>query len=105
MNETKWETLSQRRKIQRVRVLFKAYSGERAWKAIGDRLQWPNYLSRVDHERKIRNRRQRTDIGKYSFVNRTIRLWNRLPAEILGTLTCKPDAFRKRVRKVINVVN
>ena len=57
-----------------------------SWKAIGDRLQRPNYLSRVDHERKISNRRQRTDIRKYSFVNRTIRLWNRLPAEILGTL-------------------
>jgi hypothetical protein len=55
-------------------------------------------LSRVDHERKIRNRRQRTDIGKYSFVNRTIQLWNRSPAEILGTLPCKPNAFRKRVR-------
>jgi len=86
-------------------VLFKTYSGERAWKAIGDRLQRPNYLSVVDHERKIRNRRQRTDIGKYSLANRTIRLWNRLPAEILGTLPCKPNAFRKRVRKVINVVN
>jgi len=81
------------------------YSGERAWKAIGDRLQRPNYLSRVDHEREIRNRRQRTDIGKYSFANRTIWLWNRLPAEILGTLPCKPNAFRKKVRKVINVVN
>ena len=40
-----------------------------------------------------------------SFVNRTIRLWNQLPAEILRTLPCKPNAFRKRVRKVINVVN
>jgi hypothetical protein len=45
------------------------------------------------------------DIGKYSFVNRTIRLWNRLPAEILGTLPFKPNPFRKRVGKVINVVN
>jgi len=44
------------------------------------------------------------DIGKYSFVNRTIQLWNRLPAEILGTLPCEPNAFRKRVWKVI-VVN
>jgi hypothetical protein len=75
------------------------------WKAIGDSLQRPNYLSRVDQERKIRKRRQRTDIGKYSFVNRTFRLWNRLPAEILGTLPCKPTDFRKRVRKVVNVVN
>jgi hypothetical protein len=58
-----------------------------------------------DHVRKIRSRRQRTDIGKYSFVNRTIRLWNRLPAEILETVPSKPNAFRKRVRKVINVVN
>ena len=40
-------------------------SGERAWKPIGDRLQRPHYLSRVDHERKISSRRQRTDIGKY----------------------------------------
>jgi len=105
MSESNWETLSQSRKIARICALFKAYSGERAWKFIGDRLQWPNYLSRNDHEWKIRNRRQRTDIGKYSFVNRTIRLWNRLPAEILGTLPCKPSAFRKRVRRVINVVN
>ena len=91
--EWNWETLSQRRNISRICALFKAYSGERAWKAIGDRLQRPNYLSRVDNERKIRSRRQRTDIGRYFFVNRTVRLWNRLPAEILGTLPCKPDCF------------
>jgi hypothetical protein len=45
------------------------------------------------------------DIGKYFFVNRTIRLWNWLSAEILGTLPFKPNAFRERIRKVINVVN
>jgi hypothetical protein len=64
-----------------------------------------SYPSRIDHDWKIRNRRQRTDIEKYSFVNRTIRLCYRITAEILGTLPCKPRAFRKRVRKVINVVN
>jgi hypothetical protein len=91
--------------ISHIYAVFKAYSGERAWKATGDRLQRPNYLSRVDHEQNIRNMRQRTDIGIYSYVNRTMRLWNRLPAEISGTLPCKPNAFRKRVRGVINVVN
>jgi hypothetical protein len=105
MSESNWETLSQRKKISRVYALFKAYSGERAWKAIGDRLQGPKYLSRIDHEWKIRNRRQRTNIGKYSFVNRTIRHGNWLPAEILETLPCKPSAFWKRIRRVINVVN
>jgi hypothetical protein len=102
MSESNWETLSQRRKISRICALFKAYSGEREWKVIGDRLQWPNYLSRIDRDCKIRNRKQNADTGKYSFVNKTIRLWNRLPAEILGTLPCKPSAFRKRVRGVIN---
>jgi len=77
----------------------------RAWKAIGDRLQHHNYLNRAYHERKIRNRRQRTDVGIYSFLNRTIRLWNRLLAEILGTIPYKPNAFRKGVRRAIIVVN
>jgi hypothetical protein len=43
-------------------------------------------------------------IGKYSFVNRTIQLWNQLPAEVLGNLSCKPSNFMKKVRKVITRV-
>jgi len=64
--------MAQRRTIARLCGLFKAYSGERAWKAICDRLQRPYCLSRVDRVWKIRDRKQRTDIGKHSFVNRTI---------------------------------
>ena len=67
-----WETLAQRRTIARLCALFKAYCAEWAWKAIGDRLRRAYYLSGVDHFRKIRDRKQRTDIGNYSFVNRTI---------------------------------
>jgi hypothetical protein len=63
------------------------------------RLHRPYYLSRVDHVRKIKHRKQRTDIGKYFFVNRTIKICNRLPAEVLGAFPCKPNTFRKRVRK------
>jgi len=77
------------------------YSDERAWKAVHNRLQRPYYLSRADHVPKIRDRRQRTDIRKYSFVNRTIKNWNQLPAEALGTSPCKPNIFRDRVRKAI----
>jgi hypothetical protein len=44
-----------------------------AWKAISDRLRRAYYLGRVGHVRKIRDKKQRTDIGKYSFVNRTIK--------------------------------
>ena len=39
------------------------------------------------------------DIGKYSFVNRTIQDWNQLPVEVLGTLPCKLKTSKKRVRK------
>jgi hypothetical protein len=104
-NESNWDTLSKCRKISRQDALFKAYSAEWAWKAIVDRLQSPHYLSWVDHEHKIRNRRQGRITGNIPCVNRTICLWNWLPAEILGTLPGKTNAFIKRVRKVINVVN
>ena len=50
---------------------------------------------------KIRDRKQRTVIGKYSFVNKTIKKWNQLPAEALGTFPCKPKIFRDRVRKAV----
>jgi hypothetical protein len=46
-NYSNWETLTQRRQIAFICALFKAYTGERAWKAIGDRLQRPCNLSRV----------------------------------------------------------
>jgi hypothetical protein len=82
-------------------ALFKAYIGERAWKAIGDRLQAPSYLSRVDHNWKIRARKQRTHVGKYSFVNRVIIDWNQLTEGEKGALTGKTCSFNKRVRKVI----
>jgi hypothetical protein len=56
-NDSNWVTLTQHREIARICALFKAYTGELAWKAIGDRLQRPCYLSRVDRDRKIRSRK------------------------------------------------
>jgi len=38
-------------------------------------------MSRDDHDHKTGVRKQRRDASKYSFVNRTIKLWNQLPAE------------------------
>jgi hypothetical protein len=58
-------------------------------------------MSGDEHDRKIRARKQRTDIGKHSFVNRTIELWNQLPAVTLATFPCKSHIFIKMVRRVI----
>jgi hypothetical protein len=101
INKSIWETLEQRRLIARICALFKAYTGRRAWKAIRDRLLKSCYLSRDDHNRKIRTRKQGTDVGKYSFVNRTIRSWNQLPAGLLASFPCKINTFRKRIKNAI----
>jgi len=58
-------------------------------------------MIRVDHVRKIRDRKKGKDINKYSFENRTIKNWNQLPAAVLQTFPCKPKIFRYRVRNAI----
>jgi hypothetical protein len=68
---------------------------------VGDGLLKPCYLSRGDHSWKIRTRKQRTDVGKYSFVNRTIKSLNQLPASLLASFPCKLNTFRKRVKNVV----
>jgi len=99
--DSDWEPLVQRRKIARVCALYKAYTGERAWKAIGDSLQAPWYLRMVDHHWKIRARKQRTDIGKFFVVNRSITDWNQLPEGAIGAPHCKTRIFKTRVRKAV----
>jgi hypothetical protein len=76
INELGWETLVQRRMIAGICALPKAYTGRRVWKAIWDRLLKPCYLSRDNHNRIFKTRKQRPDVGKHSFVNRTIKSWN-----------------------------
>jgi len=67
---------------------------------MGDRLRVPSYLSSVDHYWKIRDRKQITDIGKYSFVNRSITYWNELPEIAIGSSHDKMLIFKTRFRKV-----
>jgi hypothetical protein len=70
-----------------------------ACKVIRDRLRRPCDLSRVDYVWNIGDRKQSTDIRKYSFVSRSMSNWNQLPAEALGAFPCKSKIFRERVRK------
>jgi hypothetical protein len=53
----------------------------------------------VDHVRKSRDRKQRTDIGNYSFANRTIKNWKQIPAEALATFPCKPKVSERELGK------
>ncbi|KAJ4426704.1 hypothetical protein ANN_26502 [Periplaneta americana] len=98
----KWDTLTDRRTRIRLCALFKTYRGEPAWRDIKNRLQPPNYSSRNDHSYKLRERRQRTDTGKFSFLNRTIRNWNALPADLLKALPTTKNAFKNRLKDLTN---
>jgi len=65
-NHTKdsdWETLAQCGTIARLCALFRACCGEWTWEAIRERAYC---LGGADHVRKIRDGKQRTDIGKCS---------------------------------------
>jgi len=101
INVSGWQTLAQRRLRARICANFKAYTGRRAWKAIGNRILETCCLSRDDHNRRIRTRKQRTDVGKYFFVNRSIKRWNQLPAGLLTSFPCKINTFRKRVKNIV----
>ena len=58
-------------------------------------------LSREDHDEKMRTRKERTGVGKYSFINRAIESWNQLPAGLLASLVCETCSFRKRFENVV----
>jgi hypothetical protein len=88
-NESGWEIWTQLRMIARLCAHYKAHIWRPAWKAIGDTLLKPCYLSRGIHGMKTRIRKQRTDIGKYFFVNRTTEDWNRSSACVLSSFPCK----------------
>jgi len=47
-----------------------------------------------------KDRKQRTGMGKYSFVNRTITEWNKLPEGAIGTSQGKKRIFKTRVREM-----
>jgi len=89
------------RLIARICALFKAYTGGQARKTIWDRLLKPCYMSRDNHNRKIRTGKKRTHVGKYSFINRTIKSWNQLPAGLLVSSPCKLNTFRMRAKNVV----
>ena len=57
-------------------------------------------LLKVDHNWKITARKQRADVGKYSFVNRTTTDWNQLPGGAIGTSHGKTHICKTRIRKV-----
>jgi hypothetical protein len=74
LNDSVCETFAQRKQVTRICTLFEEYNGEPTWNFTGDTLKGTGYLSRDDHNRNIKARKQSKHIGKYSLVHRTIKL-------------------------------
>jgi hypothetical protein len=53
------------------------------------------------NNRKIGTRKPKTDVGKYSFVNMSIRSWNQLSLSLLASFPCKLNTIRQRIKDVV----
>lgn len=96
----KWESLESRRKILRLAGMFKAWNSAEGWGELNARLHLPTYIGRGDHSFKIKERVQKTDTVKYSFVNRGIREWNSLPEEVLLPMPKNVKTFKSRLKSI-----
>jgi hypothetical protein len=50
---------------------------------------------------KTKTMSKRTNYGKYSFINRTIKGWNQLPAGLLASFPSILKPLRKRDKKAV----
>jgi hypothetical protein len=98
VNESGWETLAQCRLIAQICTLFKICKGRTGLESNKDILLKLCYMSREDHNWKIRTRKQTADVGKYSFVNQTIRSWNQLLAGLLVSFSHKLKSLERGLR-------
>ena len=58
-----------------------------------------NFISRKDHNMKIKFEYNRTNWGKYSFTGRGVRDWNNLPTEMFDKFPTSLKLFRRRLGK------
>ena len=83
MEELKWQPLSERRRDQRLLLLYKIIHGLVAIPA--DTLfQFNTRPSRTQHSKTIKVLSCNTDVYKNSFVPETIMDWNSLPMHIIN---------------------
>ena len=73
-----WNTLKNRRRVQRLVLLHKAIYGKVS-------LQIPPYFRRPEKTTRQTGSENETDLYKHSFYPRTIKQWNSLPPDIRAT--------------------
>ena len=94
-----WESLQYRRKNFRLTGIYNTWNRKDGWDELRHRFQTPTYIGRGDHLLKIKEREQKTDLAKFSFLNRGIREWNALPEEVLIPMPKNSRKFRTKLNK------
>ena len=87
LHHLKWESLEQRRKAQRVTNMYKICNGETVLDDSDQRLIPARIRLRTSHEKSFEVPHSRANYHKYSYVPRTIRDWNALPANVVSAPT------------------
>ena len=88
LEKLKWDTLEERRRIQRLTLMYKVVHGLVAVSPEQLHMIHADARTRALHRHKFRIQSARSEERKYSFVNRTIPEWNNLP-----TSTAEADSL------------
>ena len=99
LRELGWDTLDSRRKVDRLVGLHQTYAGKPTWKEMCDRLKSPNFIGKNDHCYKVYIDASKKDVGKYSFLSRTVKEWNELPEVILNPFPRTHKILRQRIEQ------
>ena len=101
IKELGWEKLESRRKTKRLGNIYKTFTAKPSLKELNNKLREPDYIGRNDHKHKIATLKQRTDICKFSFLNRGIVEWNNLPEEVFEPFPPSCNVFLNRIKRVV----
>ena len=101
LDTLRWDSLEKRRKISRLGCIYNIITSKDGWVPFKNSIVKPNFCGKDSHEFKIKPRRQRTDIKKYSFLNRGISEWNKLPVSLLRPLPKNVISFKKKCSKIL----
>ena len=97
VKELDWSTLEVRRELDRLCGMHKAVNQVRGWEEITSKIEYSNRIGRGDHAKKMCVKQVKTDVGKYSFINRTVKSWNALNEDV--ALIKDAKKFRKGAEK------
>ena len=88
-----------RRNVDRLIGLYQAYGGKQTWKEMRDRLKSLDFVDKNDHSYKVYIDASKKDVGKYSFLSRTVKEWNELLEVILNPFPRTHKILRQRIEQ------